>query len=85
MHTIIKLSLSAILLFCSNTTIALPDAVCGNGEHVGNPHCTSNSSAPVKHIGSASIGIGILFAAGVVGLLFQRNKQYKNIKPSSEK
>lgn len=84
MLTIRRVVLSAALLFFSSTVFSLPDAVCGNGEHVGNPHCASSSSAPIKNIGSEIIGAGILFAAGTIGLWLQRRDKRQHAHKTPE-
>jgi len=71
---IIKFSLAlSLYLFFLGNAYALPDAVCGNGKHVGNPHCGSSvSPAPLSEIGTAPLGAGIIIAAGLFGL-WRRN------------
>ncbi|MEI8610597.1 hypothetical protein P4S70_17175 [Enterovibrio sp. Hal110] len=62
------------LLACSTAAYAVPDAVCGKGKHVGNPHCASSSSAPMGDFGASAISSGVLLLAGAVGFVLQRRK-----------
>lgn len=46
-----KLLILIFILLLPIRANAVPDAVCGNGKHVGNPHCTNVSPAPVPSFG----------------------------------
>ncbi|WP_394209116.1 hypothetical protein [Enterovibrio calviensis] len=78
MKMIKPLIFSATLMLCSNNVFALPDAVCGNGKHVGNPHCASSSSAPVGELGSGLISAGILLIAGAIAVTMHRRRKPTN-------
>lgn len=45
-----------------SSAFALPDAVCNNGKHVGNPHCTASPSvAPIQAVGAGLWGATAIF------------------------
>ncbi len=67
-----KLILSSGFLLISTYTYAVPDAVCGNGKHVGNPHCASSSSAPMGEFSSGILGAALLFSAAGIGLYMRK-------------
>lgn len=51
---------AALALSASFAAIATPDAVCGNGQHTGNPHCTT---PPTTTPGNAGAGASAAAAA----------------------
>lgn len=53
---------------------SLPDAVCGKGLHIGNPHCSSSiiSPAPAGMIGSAPFGASIILSSALYSLWRKR-------------
>ncbi len=70
-HTL-RLILILATLCISSHSYAVPGAVCGNGKHVGNPHCTSSSAAPMQEFSSGWLSAGILFAASGLGLYMRK-------------
>ena len=55
---------------------ALPDAVCGKGLHIGNPHCSSGSAispAPNLAVGSAPLSSALLLI-GTMYLMWYKNQ-----------
>ncbi len=55
---------------------SLPEAVCGKGLHVGNPHCISGSAispAPNLAVGSAPLSSALLLA-GTMYLMWYKNQ-----------
>lgn len=84
MKTISKLALIFGALSFTSYSYALPDAVCGNGKHVGNPHCSgggSSSSAPMPNLSANWSGAGILLSATLLGLYIRR----RDLHNASEK
>ncbi|KGR36099.1 hypothetical protein ACXZ7R_23060 [Vibrio campbellii] len=85
MKTKLKIALLCNTLFFCSYSHAVPDAVCGNGLHVGNPHCTnysiSSSSAPMPNLSTSGTGAGILLSATLLGLYIRR----RDLHNASEK
>ena len=85
MKTISKLALILGALSFTSYNYAVPGAVCSNGNHVGNPHCTgssiSSSSAPMPNLSANWSGAGILLSATLLGLYIRR----RDLHNASEK
>jgi hypothetical protein len=75
MKIALRSSVAFLALAFSTYSFALPDAVCGNGNAVGNPHCNSSSAAPIGDFASGWLGAGMLVVAGGVGLILRRRNQ----------
>jgi hypothetical protein len=45
--------LAALVMFASFAAMATPPAVCGNGQHTGNPHCTTPTTPTTPGNGGA--------------------------------
>ncbi len=79
MKKLVAIAFISGVVFCSGANAnTLPDAVCGNGEVTGNPHCVTKasiSSIPMPGLSSGPFSITLLILSGVVGWLINKNKK----------